>query len=112
MQLTFNSLPELEDMIIALGYVKQGVGQQSPAPTATKKPAPKKPAPKKTETKTKETETEGTEVTHEELLAYIQANCADNIQAVKDVLAKVGAAKVSDIAPEKRAEALAILKGE
>jgi len=110
MKLTFHSKEELVDFIGDLGYVKADALVASVKPTAKKKATAKKETPAPTPEPTPEPETPA--VTVNDVVAYVQANFADNIQPVVDMLATIGAPKISEIPAEKLAEALGILKGE
>ena len=46
------------------------------------------------------------------MLAYVKENFSDNVQGIKDMLSRVGVAKISEIPDELCAKALATLKGE
>ncbi len=127
MQLIFDSLNELNDMLAAMGYVKGAApaGKVTKAPTKKKAtPAAAAEAAKAKETFVRENETspekqdvevkEAPEVTltpinATDILTFVKANFSDNIQPVKDMLSGVGAKKISEIPEDKMSTALEML---
>lgn len=115
MQLTFDSLDELRRFtreLVSYEYTREQATTAAPKKkkAATKKPPKKTPPPEVVAEPIVEPVIEP--VGYEEVLAYVQANCADNIQQVKDMLARMGAAKLSDIPEGQFGKALDILKSD
>ena len=87
----------------------------TPASKPNKKVAskPNKKAAGKPDKKAEDTsvavELEETGVTREELMNHIKKNFADNIQPIKDMLARMGASKVSEIPDDQLAKAMGLL---
>ncbi len=119
MLIQVESIKELEEVARAMGFVKADAVE--PVPAKKKAPA-KKTAPKqeakpveKQEEKPVETVAEKTEekiVTQADVLEHVKAHFGDNVQGIKDMLSRVGSAKISEIADANCAKALSILKGE
>jgi len=122
MLIQVESVKEFKELAEAMGFVK-GTAVSAPEPAPVKKKAPaKKTAPKqeakpveKQEEKPVETVAEKTEekiVTQADVLEHVKAHFGDNVQGIKDMLSRVGSAKISEIADANCAKALSILKGE
>lgn len=136
MQLVLESVSEFDEMATAMGYVKSdkvsypapaSAPASAPAPKVTKKAVPAKKAEKPVEKPAvkvaekpvekvaekaplEETATKAT--TPADVLAYIEANCSDDVTKIMDMLQRVGSKRISLIPADLCDKALSIIKGE
>ena len=109
-----NDLNEVTKAHLMLDALLLAQNVKSPKTTTKKKPTTKKTQPEKPPETTEvqveiPDETTAPAVTREQLLEHIKANFADNIQPIKDMLARMGVARVSEIPEDQLDKAMRML---